>query len=326
MSEMERESTGGAVLVDPYGGLLLDPSNELKFRGPFDDYVTVSLMIKNPTDKRIAFKIKTTAPKRYCVKPNSGVLDSQQSMKVNVLLQPFNYDPNEKNKHKFMVQYMYLNDTEMVLGVNEILNMWKDVPATRLLDIKLRCIFEQTESEQQQGQQQQQSQPQPQPQQQSSSQKPQNEVKQTTETTKAQAISTSAQSPTAGVKQQQQDSRQTPNRTETSADFESAPSSLVVKSHNVNNSNNARLDKSDNVVNELIQVKQENELLKKEINKLKEEEARLRKLALQSPVSGSRPGQHNNGSLDILIDLLQNRSSVVIAALLAIIIYLILFR
>jgi hypothetical protein len=78
----ERDSTG-AVLVDPLGGLLLDPSNELRFKGPFDDYVTVSLSIKNPTEKRIAFKIKTTAPKRYCVKPNSGVLDPSQSMKVN---------------------------------------------------------------------------------------------------------------------------------------------------------------------------------------------------------------------------------------------------
>lgn len=78
----ERESSG-AVLVDPLGGLVLDPANELRFKGPFDDYVTVSLTIRNPTEKRIAFKIKTTAPKRYCVKPNSGVLDSQQSMKVN---------------------------------------------------------------------------------------------------------------------------------------------------------------------------------------------------------------------------------------------------
>ena len=79
----ERESVGGMVVVDPLGGLILDPPNELRFKGPFDDYVTVSLIIKNPTEKRIAFKIKTTAPRRYCVKPNSGVLDSGQSMKVN---------------------------------------------------------------------------------------------------------------------------------------------------------------------------------------------------------------------------------------------------
>lgn len=88
---IERESTGGgAVLVDPLGGLMLDPPNELKFKGPFEDFVSVSLMIKNPTEKRIAFKIKTTAPKRYCVKPNSGVLDPSQSMKVNGI-RFFNY-------------------------------------------------------------------------------------------------------------------------------------------------------------------------------------------------------------------------------------------
>ena len=124
MSAGEHESIGGgAVIVDPLGGLVLEPSNELRFKGPFDDYVTVSLTIRNPTEKRVAFKIKTTAPKRYCVKPNSGVLDPEQTMKVNVLLQPFNYDPSEKNKHKFMVQYLYLNDEEMQLNVNDILNM-----------------------------------------------------------------------------------------------------------------------------------------------------------------------------------------------------------
>ena len=63
--------------------MILDPSNELKFKGPFDDYVTVSLTIRNPTDKRVAFKIKTTAPKRYCVKPNSGVLKLDETAKIN---------------------------------------------------------------------------------------------------------------------------------------------------------------------------------------------------------------------------------------------------
>ena len=70
--------------IDPLGGLALDPSNELRFKGPFEnDFSSVTLSISNPTDKRIAFKIKTTAPKRYCVKPNSGVLDPTKSMKVN---------------------------------------------------------------------------------------------------------------------------------------------------------------------------------------------------------------------------------------------------
>ena len=61
---------------DPLGGLALEPSNELRFKGPSEnEFSSVSLKITNPTEKRIAFKVKTTAPKRYCVKPSGGVLD-----------------------------------------------------------------------------------------------------------------------------------------------------------------------------------------------------------------------------------------------------------
>ena len=58
---------------DPLGGLALEPSNELRFKGPFEnEFSSVSLTITNPTDKRIAFKIKTTAPKLMVkiIRPN----------------------------------------------------------------------------------------------------------------------------------------------------------------------------------------------------------------------------------------------------------------
>ena len=53
------------------------------------------------------FQVKTTAPRRYCVRPNSGVVDPNGSVSVAVMLQPFEYDPHEKNKHKFMVQSLF---------------------------------------------------------------------------------------------------------------------------------------------------------------------------------------------------------------------------
>jgi hypothetical protein len=77
----ERES--GAVLVDALGGLLPDPTNELKFQLLFNN-VTVELRISNPTEKRIASKIKTSAAECYTVQPNRGVLDPSQSATVNV--------------------------------------------------------------------------------------------------------------------------------------------------------------------------------------------------------------------------------------------------
>ncbi|NP_001191451.1 vesicle-associated membrane protein/synaptobrevin-binding protein [Aplysia californica] len=118
--------------------LILEPAGELRFKGPFTDVVTADLKLSNPTDRRICFKVKTTAPKRYCVRPNSGILEPKTSIAVAVMLQPFNYDPNEKNKHKFMVQSMYAPDH--VVESQELL--WKDAPPESLMDTKLRCVFE----------------------------------------------------------------------------------------------------------------------------------------------------------------------------------------
>lgn len=117
--------------------LLLEPDSELHFKGPFNDVVTSHLKLSNPTDKRICFKVKTTAPKRYCVRPNSGILEPKQAVQVAVMLQPFEYDPTEKNKHKFMVQTMFAPDGD----VNQE-TVWRDANPESLMDSKLRCVFE----------------------------------------------------------------------------------------------------------------------------------------------------------------------------------------
>jgi len=331
----ERESTGGAVLVDPLGGLLLDPPNELRFKGPFDDYVTVSLTIRNPTEKRIAFKIKTTAPKRYCVKPNSGVLDPGQLMKVNVLLQPFNYDPNEKNKHKFMVQYLYLNDEEIQLSVNEILNMWKDVSSSRLLDLKLKCLFEFTEAEQQKLSQQHQQNEQ------------QNQTQNTSNLASVTAVNTTTNNILETTSNNQTTKKQATNiqlpvskhttrlsnatdvysnasEQQSSTDFDSTTNTVSnsTKTSSSANATAARQDKNDNLLNELKLTKEENESLKKDNARLKDEEFRLRKLALSSS-AGSR---HQTSEITSFADLLNNRLVLIIIVLIAIIVYLLLFR
>ena len=41
------------------------------------------------------------------MKPHSGVVDPNTEVSIAVSLQPFEFDPNEKNKHKFMVQSMF---------------------------------------------------------------------------------------------------------------------------------------------------------------------------------------------------------------------------
>lgn len=51
--------------------------------GPFSDVVTTNLKLANPTDRNVCFKVKTTAPRRYCVRPNSGIIDAGTSINVS---------------------------------------------------------------------------------------------------------------------------------------------------------------------------------------------------------------------------------------------------
>uniref|UniRef100_A0A1L8DWA6 Putative vesicle-associated membrane protein-associated protein n=1 Tax=Nyssomyia neivai TaxID=330878 RepID=A0A1L8DWA6_9DIPT len=122
--------------------LLIEPQNELKFRGPFNTHVTSRMRLTNPTDKVILYKIKTTAPKKYCVRPNGGILSPQKSTEVSIVLQPFIFDPNEKNRHKFMVQSAIAPPgAEQYASVEQ---MWKEINQGELMDSKLRCVFEVT--------------------------------------------------------------------------------------------------------------------------------------------------------------------------------------
>ncbi|XP_017778294.1 PREDICTED: vesicle-associated membrane protein-associated protein B [Nicrophorus vespilloides] len=117
--------------------LIIEPEAELKFIGPFTTSNTIKMTLTNPSKKTVVFKIKTTAPKKYCVRPNSGLLLPSASVELGICLQPFYYDPAEKNKHKFMVQSMFVPDGQVNLE-----QVWKECTPEQLMDSKLRCVFE----------------------------------------------------------------------------------------------------------------------------------------------------------------------------------------
>lgn len=124
-------------MAKPAQLLNIEPANELKFLGPFRTAVASYMRLTNPTDHDIFFKIKTTAPKKYCVRPNCGLLERRESQEIAIVLQPFIFDSNEKNKHKFMVQSMVKPDDEEI----NLEDLWKKYPE-KLMDSKLRCVFE----------------------------------------------------------------------------------------------------------------------------------------------------------------------------------------
>ncbi|VDQ02312.1 unnamed protein product [Trichobilharzia regenti] len=69
--------SGGSAQV-----LEIEPKNELIFVGPFTDVITSHIKMRNPLDKPVGFKIKTTVPKCYCVKPSNGYIEPHQMIDV----------------------------------------------------------------------------------------------------------------------------------------------------------------------------------------------------------------------------------------------------
>ncbi|RNJ58207.1 phosphatidylinositol-binding protein scs2 [Verticillium nonalfalfae] len=73
---------------------------ELSFQQPFTVEISRTLRIKNPNQTPIAFKVKTTAPKQYCVRPNSGRVEPGQDVEA-MKQEPA---PGTKCRDKFLVQ------------------------------------------------------------------------------------------------------------------------------------------------------------------------------------------------------------------------------
>ncbi|RLV96587.1 Vesicle-associated membrane protein-associated protein SCS2 [Spathaspora sp. JA1] len=61
----------------------------LEFKGSFQKQTTESLTLTNTTSTPLAFKVKTTAPKLYCVRPNASLLAPGESLDISVILQGF---------------------------------------------------------------------------------------------------------------------------------------------------------------------------------------------------------------------------------------------
>ncbi|KIY72414.1 VAMP-associated protein [Cylindrobasidium torrendii FP15055 ss-10] len=90
----------------PKMSVTLTPSTTLGFPRPLTQLVKRSLSITNENDRPVAFKVKTTAPKLYCVRPNSGRVEPGETVEVSVMLQAMKEEPplNAKCKDKFLIQ------------------------------------------------------------------------------------------------------------------------------------------------------------------------------------------------------------------------------
>ncbi|KAK4557728.1 hypothetical protein RGQ29_007479 [Quercus rubra] len=79
--------------------------DELKFTFELEKQSYCDLKVVNNTENHVAFKVKTTSPKKYFVRPNTGVVDPWDSCIIRVTLQAQReYPPDMQCKDKFLLQ------------------------------------------------------------------------------------------------------------------------------------------------------------------------------------------------------------------------------
>jgi len=125
----------------------LNPSTTLGFHRPLTTLVKRTLEVHNSNSQPVAFKVKTTAPKQYCVRPNSGRIEPGESVEVQVLLQPMKEDPppGTKCRDKFLVQSAFITMNSRPLA--ELWQMLERENKDQIHEQKIRCAYLAAEDE-----------------------------------------------------------------------------------------------------------------------------------------------------------------------------------
>ncbi|XP_021290209.1 vesicle-associated protein 2-2-like isoform X2 [Herrania umbratica] len=78
---------------------------ELKFTFELKKQSSCLIQLTNKTDQYVAFKVKTTSPKKYCVRPNTGIVKPKSTSDLAVTMQAQRVAPPDLMcKDKFLIQ------------------------------------------------------------------------------------------------------------------------------------------------------------------------------------------------------------------------------
>lgn len=121
----------------------ISPASELIFYGPSStsseplQIITITNTISSP----VAFKVKTTSPESFRVRPSSGPISPGCSVEVHVNLHPGHEASVAKDK--FLIMSTIIPDQEK----NDLSSMWKDMPRSSIMEQRLRCRYDSSGSQ-----------------------------------------------------------------------------------------------------------------------------------------------------------------------------------
>lgn len=124
-------STGDLLNIEP---------QELQFPFELRKQISCSLQLLNKTDDYVAFKVKTTNPKKYCVRPNTGVVLPRSTCDVIVTMQAQKEAPPDMQcKDKFLLQSVVASAGATAKDVTA--EMFSKESGHHVEECKLRVVY-----------------------------------------------------------------------------------------------------------------------------------------------------------------------------------------
>lgn len=114
----------------------------LELRFPFETkkQISCSMQLTNRTDDYIAFKVKTTSPKKYCVRPNSGIVPPRSTSDVIVTMQAQREAPPDMQcKDKFLVQSVVVREGTATKDITG--EMFNKESGNVVDEVKLKVLY-----------------------------------------------------------------------------------------------------------------------------------------------------------------------------------------
>ncbi|SPP87190.1 vesicle-associated membrane protein-associated protein B [Drosophila guanche] len=115
-----------------------EPADALVFEGPFDKYVKRQLVIRSLSDKDMVYKIKTTSPRLFYVRPNIGLLTAKSTVNIEIYMQPkLSTVPSSLAKHhKFLIVA-----GEATEDVEDFHGFFKQLDPANTWEGRVRCFL-----------------------------------------------------------------------------------------------------------------------------------------------------------------------------------------
>ncbi|TMX00901.1 vesicle-associated protein 1-2-like [Solanum pennellii] len=125
-------SNGGELLqIDPV---------ELQFPFELKRQISCSMKLTNKSDNYVAFKVKTTNPKKYCVRPNTGIVMPHSSSEVKVTMQAQKEAPPDMQcKDKFLLQSVVASPGAAAKDITP--EMFNKESGNYVEDCKLKVVY-----------------------------------------------------------------------------------------------------------------------------------------------------------------------------------------